>query len=553
MSKFTIGIDFGTLSARAVLVDVGTGTVVCCAQHKYSHGVMEECLPDGTGLSNGWALQDPHDYLDALYFTVPELLKSSGVCKDDIIGIGTDFTSCTVMPVDRQGTPLCFDSRFSGNPHAYVKHWKHHSASGLAVRMTDTAAQRGEEWLSRCGGSVSSESALPKLWEVLIEAPEVYEAMSEWIEAADWIVWQLTGTASRNSCCAGYKCYHSESGGYPSGEYFSALDPRLENVVSEKLSAPVYPVGHRVGGLTEEMAVRLGLNPGTSVSAGNIDAHACVPSVGITGPGALLAILGTSSCFMTMSREFRPVGGVSGIVKDGILPGYYGYEAGQSSVGDILAWFTDWLLPEAYKAAAREQGSDIHSYLSSLCGKMKPGQSGLLALDWWNGNRSILSDAELTGLILGMDMQTRPEEIYRALIEATAYGARVIISNYIENGVDINEIYASGGISQKNPVIVQIYADILKMPIRISDNCQGPALGSAIWGAVAAGAGRGGYDRIEDAISAMSSKVSRIFSPIPENSAVYDKVFNEYMLLHDYYGKGGNDVMKRLISIKNSI
>ena len=550
MSKYTIGIDFGTLSARAVLADVQTGRTACCCVHEYQHGVMETALPGGTPLPENWALQDPGDYLDALYAIIPELFKLSNVDSRDVIGIGIDFTSCTVLPVNRDGIPLCKIPRFSAERHAYVKHWKHHSAQDRADRMTLTAKMMGEEWLQFFGGKVSGESSLPKLWELLDEAPEIYAATAEWMEAGDWIVEQLTGRRVRNSCAAGYKCYYIVGRGYPDKAYFRALDPRLENVVAEKLSSPVVPSGSRVGTVTDEMARRLGLAPGTSVAAATIDAHACVLGAGITRPGTLLAIMGTSSCYMVMSPHRLPLSGVSGVVEDGIFPGHYGYEAGQSAVGDIFAWFTSECVPPQYYERARARNISIHEYLSELCLNSKPGESGLIALDWWNGNRSTLSDANLTGLLVGMNLQTRPEEIYRTLIEATAFGARVIIDNYQLNGVDIEQIYSSGGISCENPFAMQIYADVLNRPVNVIGASQGPALGSAIWGATAAGRAAGGYDDVTEAVSHMSSKCSRVYTPNEENSKIYAQLFEEYRTLHDYFGRGVNDVMKRLLALK---
>lgn len=553
MSKFTIGIDFGTLSARAVLVDVHSGAVAACARHEYCHGVMESSLPDGTALPENWALQYPGDYIDAICATVPELLQLSGVKKEDVIGIGTDFTSCTVMPVDIDGVPLCMLEHFRGNPHAYVKHWKHHGAQKEADIMTHTAKLMGEEWLQFYGGKVSGEGSLPKLWEVLNEAPDIYDAMDEWMEAADWVVLQMTGRRVRNACCAGYKSYYLKHGGYPGREYFKALDPRLENVVSEKLKSEVVPIGSSVGGMKAGMASMLGLVPGTPVAASTIDAHACVPGVGITEPGTLLAIMGTSSCFMVMSRKRLALNGVCGVVEDGILPGCYGYEAGQSGVGDIFAWFTAECIPRKYSIAADEKGQDIHSYLSALAEELKPGESGLLALDWWSGNRSVLSDTELSGLVLGLCTRTKPEEMYRALIEATAFGAKIIVDNYRDNGVAVDEIYASGGISRKNSFAMQVYSDILNMPIKVTNASEGPAMGSAIWGAVAAGSKHGGYDNVREAVASMASKCSCTYKPSVENNAIYEKLFADYKYLHDYFGRGANDVMKRLSAIKNSI
>ena len=439
---------------------------------------------------------------------------------------------------------------YEHNPHAYVKLWKHHAAQDEANKLNEIASSMGEKWLDNYGGKVSSEWAIPKIWQILDEAPEIYDAADKFIEAADWIVWQLCGNETRNSCTAGYKALWNKNTGYPSKDFFKALDPRLENVVEDKLSYDIVPLGSKAGEITEAAAKLTGLKVGTAVAVGNVDAHVCVPAVGIDGPGKVLAIMGTSTCHMLMGEEEMQVPGMCGVVADGIMPGFYGYEAGQSCVGDHFAWFIDNCLPKEYYDAAEKAGMNIHKYLRSKAEAQKPGESGLLALDWWNGNRSVLVDVDLTGMLIGMTLTTKPEEIYRALIEATAYGTREIIENYRRNGVPVEEFYASGGISQKDPMTMQIYADVLKMPVKIAGSMQGPALGSAIFGAVAAGADKGGYDSVFDAARAMGSIRNVVYNPIKENSDIYDKLFAEYQILHDYFGRGANDVMKRLKKIK---
>lgn len=550
MEKYTIGVDYGTLSGRAVLVNARTGQELADAVYEYPHAVMDEQLPCGVKLGTDWALQHPQDYLDVLAHTIPEVLRKSGVSADDVIGIGTDFTACTLLPTKRDGTPLCFLPEYEREPHAYVKLWKHHAAQDKANRLNEIAAARGEAWLQNYGGKISSEWAIPKIWQVLDEAPEIYAAADRFIEAADWIIWQLCGQETRNSCTAGYKEIWNKRTGYPSPDFFKALDPRLETVVQDKLGTVITPLGSRAGSLTERAAALTGLRPGIAVAVGNVDAHVCVPAVGIDGPAKMLAIMGTSTCHIMMAEKEKQVPGMCGVVADGVLPGYYGYEAGQSCVGDHFAWFVENCVPAAYAQEAEAQGKNIHVYLTEKAEKLRPGQSGLLALDWWNGNRSVLVDVDLTGMMLGMTLATRPEEMYRALIEATAYGTREIIENYRANGVPVEEFYASGGISQKNAMAMQIYADVLNMPIKIAGSAQGPALGSAIFASVAAGEAAGGYDDIFAAARAMGRTKNLVYTPIPENAAVYDKLFAEYVTLHDYFGRGANDVMKRLKAIK---
>lgn len=550
MPKYSIGVDFGTLSGRALLVNVETGEELATAVYEYPHAVMDENLPSGKKLAHDWALQHPQDYLDVFANTIPAVLKEAGVNSEDVIGVGIDFTACTVLPVKEDGTPLCFLEQYKDEPHAYVKLWKHHAAQDKANQLNDIAEKTNQKWLARYGGKISSEWLFPKVWQILDEAPEIYDQAAYIVEAADWVVWQLTGKQKRNSCTAGYKAIWHKKEGYPDKEFFKALDPRLENVVEDKLNCPISPLGSKAGEISEEAAKLTGLKVGTAVAVANVDAHVTVPAVKIDGPGKMLAIMGTSTCHMLLGEEEHNVPGMCGVVEDGIYPGFFGYEAGQSCVGDHFAWFVDNCVTTEYHEAAKAEGLNIHEYLTKKAEQLKPGESGLVALDWWNGNRSVLVDVDLTGVMLGMTLQTKPEEIYRALIEATAYGTRKIIETFRNNGVAVNEFYASGGISQKNPMAMQIYADIINLPIKIGGSSQGPALGSAIFGAVAAGSDKGGYDDVFEAARVMGKLKDTVYTPIPENVEVYNKLYEEYSTLHDYFGRGANDVMKRLKEIK---
>lgn len=549
--KYTIGLDFGTQSGRAVLVDVGTGNEIATAVKDYPHGVMDKYLPDGvTPLEHDWALQYPQDYLDVLSETIPTVLRESGVSADDVIGVGLDFTACTMLPIDEQGIPLCMYDEYKLTPHAYIKLWKHHGAQREANRMNEIAMERDEEFLSRYGGRISSEWLFPKIWQILDEAPEIYDKAHRFIEVADWVVMQLTGEERRSSCTAGYKAMWHKKKGYPSNEFFKALDPRMENVVYEKLSRDIYPIGSKAGEITEKASKLTGLKVGTAVAVANIDAHVAMPAVGIVDKGKMLMIMGTSTCHLLLSKEEKMVPGMCGVVEDGILPGYLGYEAGQSCVGDHFDWFVKNCVPHSYYKEAEEKGLNIHDLLSEKAGRLAVGESGLIALDWWNGNRSVLVDVDLTGLIMGCTLLTKPEDIYRALIEATAYGTRMIIDTFEENGLNVEELYAAGGIAEKNPFLMQVYSDVTNREIRISASAQTPALGSAMFGAVVAGKDRGGYDSIVDAAKEMARLKDVVYKPIPKNVEVYDKLYIEYKRLHDYFGKGTNDVMKRLKEIK---
>ena len=545
MGRYVIGVDFGTLSGRAVLVDVENGEEKACSVYDYPHGVMDKALPSGTALEAGWALQHPTDYIRVLGHTLPELLRQSGVRAEQVKGIGVDFTACTLIPCLADGTPLCFFPQYRERPHAYAKLWKHHAAQDKADALNALAEERGESFLARYGGRTSSEWLLPKVWQMLEEDEELYRKTDCFVEATDWIVWQLTGRLTRSACALGYKALWNPETGFPAGEFLRALHPMLERMPEEKLYGPILPLGAKAGEVTKEAASLTGLQPGTAVAVGNVDAHVTVPAVGIDGPGKLLAILGTSTCHMLLGEKEANVPGICGVVKDGILPGLYGYEAGQSCVGDHFAWFLENCLPAAYAEEAAEQGKNLHAYLREKAQRLRPGESGLLALDWWNGNRSVLVDADLSGMLLGMTLQTRPEEIYRALIEATAYGTRRIIQAFEESGAPVEEFYASGGISQKDAMAMQIYADVIGRPVHITGASQGPALGAALFGAVAAGE----YGSIREASARMARGAERIYQPIVENQRVYDALYEEYVRLHDYFGRGENDVMKRLREI----
>lgn len=548
--KYSIGVDYGTQSGRAVLVEVETGNIIAQAVKEYTHGVMDEYLPDGTKLGPDWAIEHPADYLEVLEVTIPEVLKESGVAKEDVIGMAIDFTACTMLPIDENGTPLCFHEELKSIPHAWLKLWKHHAAQAQANKLNKIAEERGETFLARYGGKISSEWMVPKIMQILEEAPEIYKLTDRFMEATDWVTMMLTGEEKRNSCTAGYKAMWNKREGYPSKDFFKALDPRLENLVEDKLSTDIYSLGEKAGELTEDMAAKIGLCKGTAVGIANVDAHVSVPAVGITEAGKMLMIIGTSTCDILLGTEEKIVPGMCGVVEDGVLPGFFGYEAGQSCCGDHFEWLVEQCIPKYVYEEAEKAGMGIHQYLTEEASKLKVGESGLLALDWWNGNRSVLVDVDLTGMIMGMTLTTKPAEMYRALIEATAYGKNMIIETFEEAGVPINELYACGGISWKNKMMMQIYADVTNKPIKISASDQTPALGSAMFGAVAAGKEKGGYDSIFDAAKVMGKVKDEFYTPIPENVEAYKKLYAEYKKLHDYFGRGENDVMKRLKAIK---
>jgi L-ribulokinase len=554
MPKYTIGIDFGTESGRALLVDVADGREVATCVHPYANGVIDEKLP-GTDirLEPDWALQDPNDWLEVFKRAVPAVLAESGVDPTDVIGLGIDFTACTMLSTRADGTPLCFLPEWRNHPNAWPKLWKHHAAQPEANKLNEIARKLGFTFLDRYGGKISSEWFVPKAWQILDEDPAVSAAADRLLEGADWVVWQLTGCETRNSCTAGYKAIWSKREGFPPNEFYKALDPRLERLVDEKMSRTILPIGDRAGELTEQAAAWTGLWPGTAVAVANVDAHVSVPAATVAEPGRMVIIMGTSNCHMVLGTEERIVPGMCGYVEDGIIPGFFGYEAGQSCVGDHFAWFTENCVPAAYEREAASRSISIHQLLEEKAAAPRPGESGLLALDWWNGNRSVLVDVDLTGLLLGATLATRPEAIYRALIEATAYGTRIIIETFQNNGVPVHEIVATGGLPDRNKLLMQIYADVTGRPIAVAGTRQAGALGSAMFGAVAAGRAAGGYDTIFAATQRMARLRADAYTPNPEAKAVYDQLFAEYVTLYDYFGRGANDVMKRLKALKLEI
>lgn len=552
-TKYTVGIDFGTESGRAVLVEVATGAELATAVYEYENGVFDEHLPgpdDDVRLEPDWALQDPEDYIRTLQVTVPSVLSQSGVDPADVVGVGIDFTACTMLPTTADGTPFSLLPEYRRRPHAWVKLWKHHAAQPEADRINAVARERGEAWLPRYGGKISSEWFYSKALQILDEAPDIYHAADRLIEGADWVVWRLTGVETRNSCTAGYKAIWSKAEGFPAADYFAGLDPGFANVVDEKMSREIRPIGERAGTLTAEAAAWTGLRPGTAVAVANVDAHVSVPAVTVTEPGRMVAVMGTSICHMVLGTKPAVVEGMCGVVEDGIVPGLFGFEAGQSGVGDIFAWFVDNAVPPEYQAAAVAEGVDVHTVLERAAAALRPGESGLLALDWWNGNRSILVDVDLTGLLVGATLSTKAPEIYRALIEATAFGTRMIIEAFESAGVSVDEIVACGGLPERNRLLMQIYADVTGREFKIGVSPQAPALGSAMFGAVAAGRAAGGYDTIVEAAAHMAHLKEETYVPNPAHRAAYDELFAEYRVLHDYFGRGDNDVMKRLKAIR---
>ena len=544
--QVTVGVDFGTLSGRAVVVSVADGAQLADAVHEYQHGVLDRTLPDGvTRLGPDWALQFPDDWRNVLRLAVPKALARAGVTADQVIGIGTDFTACTVLPTTADGTPLCELPGLADRPHAYPKLWRHHSAQPQADRINALAEQSGEPWLARYGGRISSEWQYAKGLQLLEEDPELYAATERWIEAADWIVWELTGAESRNVCTAGYKGI-VQDGAPPSREYLAALHPGFTGF-TEKLDHPLSPLGAAAGTLTARAAAWTGLNEGTPVSVGNVDAHVTSAAARALDPGHLLAIMGTSTCHILSSDVLAEVPGMCGVVRDGVVPGLWGYEAGQSGVGDIFAWAVRTALPEEYAQEARDRSISPHELLTEKASAQPVGAHGLVALDWHSGNRSTLVDHHLSGLVLGLTLDTRPEEVYRALLEATAFGTRVIVEAFEQSGVPVTGFTVAGGLP-KNRFLMQIYSDVLRRPVNVIGSEQGPALGSAIHAADAAGA----YPDIRTASAAMGRIDLAVHTPDPARADAYDRLFAEYRELYEHFGRGGSDSMHRLRALRDA-
>jgi len=550
MKKYALGLDFGTNSVRTLLADVANGEEIATAIFHYRRGqegiILDPAHPH-------LARQHPQDKE-----TIAEAKKKEpGFDAGRIVGIGIDTTGSTPIPVDREGTPLCFNEPFKDNPNAHAWLWKDHTSTAESAAITELAAEEHPEYLAKCGGTYSSEWYFSKILHCLNTAPQVFDAAYSWVECCDYIPAVLTGTArpeaiKRSRCAAGHKAMFSkEWGGLPAAEFLARLHPRLGEL-RDRLYKESFTSDIRVGGLTETWAEKLGLPVDLPVAVGAFDAHLGAVGSGVAS-GTLVKIIGTSTCDIAVWPGQEPLAdipGVCGIVDGSVLPGFYGIEAGQSAVGDIFNWFVNIIQP-----GGPDKGS--HESLTVEAAKIKPGQSGLLALDWNNGNRTILVDQRLTGLLLGQTLHTRPAEIYRALIEATAFGALTIINRFEEYGMTIAEVINCGGIAEKNPLIMQIYADVLGREMKIARSAQTCALGSAIAGAVAARKEAGGYTDFPEAQAAMCGIKDLAYKPSPKNHSVYRELYKLYSLLHDAFGRMDQpgrlyDVMKDLLKIRDN-
>jgi L-ribulokinase len=535
---YSIGLDFGTESGRAALIDLNTGELLATSVVRYPSAVIDRALP-GTGerLPSDWALQDPDDWVNVVNEAVPEVVAKAGVAPGDVIGLGIDFTSCTVLPVTAAGVPLCTIERWRDRKHAWPKLWKHHAAQPVADRLNEVALERGDAFLGRYGGRISSEWYFPKLIEVWLEDREVYDECAAFIEATDWIVWHLTGVECRQSATAGYKAMWSPTEGLPPVEYFEAAFPGFD-APGEKLGDTFHPLGTRAGTLTAEVAARVRLPESVAVAVGNVDAWVSVPGVGVQEPGSFVVVIGTSICDMIVHPEETRLPGITGVVKDGILPGLYGYEAGQAAVGDMLAWFVEKMVsdPGSYEA------------LEAAAARFEPGETGLVALDWFNGNRTILADADLSGAIFGLTLQSTREEIYRALLESIAFGSRRIMDNFEEHGLELTEIVACGGIAERSPLMMQLLADTSGREVHVPDVPEIPARGAALFGGVAAGK----FADIEAAVQATRPKSVHTYKPDVDAKRTYDQVYEIYRRLYELLGRSEVGLLHGLKRIRTS-
>jgi len=527
--KASLGLDFGTESVRAVIVDL-RGKELAASSANYRHGQIITHLPtSGQKLPPHYALQHPSDWIESATKAVRAARRTAKLGAEDLVGLGVDFTSCTMLPALRDGTPLCLSRKFSSTPHAWPKLWKHHGAQTQTDRINAVARERKESFLARYGGTIGLEWFFPKMLEVAENAPAVFDAAEVWLEAGDWFVWQLVGgddaDLPRSTCQAGYKGMWNADAGWPSRDFLHAVHPRLADVVRDAMPGKLLAPGQAAGGLTRSMAKKLGLREGTPVSAAIIDAHAGVPGAGASEPGTLVMVLGTSSCHMLNSERECLIPGIAGIVKDGILPGYYGYETGQAAVGDAF----DWL--------RRLVGHHNLSTLSAEAATLAPGADGVRCLDWFNGCRTPLMDGALKGAFGGLALHHGPGHFYRALLEASACGLRWIVELLRDGGVPVNQFVATGGLPHHNPLVVQVYADVLEAPIQVHPSKHGPALGAAILGALAAGA----FPDAASAIRAMatprgpSAERPRLFKPQPRHATAYRQINKEYRDLADHF------------------
>lgn len=536
--KYVFGFDFGTLSCRVVVIDLSNGKLMASAEKEYPHGVINGSLyHKPIILGNDWFLQDPEDWILAMSDVSKKVLRESGIHPEQVKGIGTDFTSCTLVPVAYDGSPLCLDKNYRDIPNAWPRLWKHHGAQKYAEEI-EKYAKANTTWLKDYfGNSVSSEWVFPKILQAARENPEVYKKTDLFMEAVDWIVMELCGRNTRCSATLGVNSFWIKGKGYPDKTFCKALDPLMENVVETKLRGDIVVVGEAVGTLSQKMAECLGLTADTIVAAGHSDGAVTGCGAGVVVSGSMMLVMGTSTCHQMMYENYNAFDGICSIAGDGMVPGLYGYESGQPATGDIFRWFADNCTPASYVEESKKKGISVLEELGDKASRLEPGESGLVALDWFNGNRSILSNYNLSGGIIGLTLMSKPEEIYRSLVEANLFGSRRIIENYTEHRMKIDSIYAVGGLARKSPFVMQLCADILGRDIIVPMFDNVSARGSVVCAAVAVGKEKGGCASFQEAAEKLTPKERFTYKPIERNVKVYDELYRFYLELHDYFGK----------------
>ena len=551
---YSIGLDFGTGSARALVVRCSDGAEIGTDVAEYPSGDQGVLLDPN---DHNLARQNPGDYVHCLAHCVQAAVRDAAdndakFDVEQVIGIGVAATGSSPIPVDADNSPIALNPKWKDDFNAQCWLWKDHTASEEAIRITSLAREHRPQYVAKCGNTYSSEWFWSKIWQCLNVAPEVFEAAHSWVEKADWIPSVLAGVERPEDvkvgvCAAGHKAMYADDwGGLPDREFLAMLDPRLA-VLRDRLYEKAFDASEVAGHLCGEWAERLGLRQGIPIAIGEIDVHYGAIGAGVD-EGVLVKVIGTSTCdcgVVSSAGKIQDIPGICGIVKGSILPGYYGIEAGQSAVGDIFAWWVEKIC---------DGDAKTHQRLTEEASNLKPGQSGLLALDWNNGNRTVLVDQRLTGALIGQTLHTSKAEIYRALIEATAFGARTILERLEEYGVRVDRVVCAGGIAEKNPLLMQIYADVTGREMQVSRSAQSCALGAAIAGAVMAGPERGGHPDYKTAQRAMTGVRPVSYKPSSEANTTYDALYEQYALLHDAFGGvqtvdlGG--VMKTLLEIK---
>ena len=546
MEKFVLGVDYGTLSARAVLCSTHNGRVIAQAEQTYPHAVMDKCLPDGTPLPFGFQLQHPADYVYALEMSVTRALQQSGIDPAQVVGMALDFTGSTVIPLDKNGVPLCEREDMRSRPHAYVKLWKHRTAQKEADLLTALCQKYQPDMLNEYGGRVGSEALFPKVLQVIEEDPGVFALTDQFVEGGDYMLRVLTGESVRCTSMAALKAFYRKGKGYP--DFLKEAHPAFDHPENTFLRGRMCDPSEIAGYLTPEMACKLGLPAGIPVAGGHYDAHAAMYAVNVRGEGDAMMTLGTSSGLIFCDRRKSFVQGAVTTVWEADLPGTYGYASGQAAFGDMLGWYVNRAVPPQVTQDAQKAGLDVHAFLSREAEKLRPGESGLVALDWWNGARSCLMDGELSGLMLGMTLQTTPAHIYRALLESLAFGMRRMLDSYRDAGFDIRLLCACGGISLKNPFFMQMLSDVTHLPIRTSKPAPAAAVGACMLAATAAGE----YKTLWDAMEHMNCLDEGMYHPNADNARLYDRLYAEYLVLHDAFGLE-NNVMKRLRKLQLAV